>query len=117
GLMIVFRVYHAAYHKDFAVNLRTEARAKIPAARGLCVGDAHPDNFGFLKFDTTMLYAFNDLDDSGHCPVALDALRYITAVRLFFDKDLAETAAKRYVKVLKGEISEADAHQDVDKIR
>src|SRR5262249_47250732 len=97
--------------------LRTEARAKIPASSGLCAGDAHPDNFGFLKFNTTVLYAFNDLDDSGHCPLALDALRYITAVRLYFDADLAETAAKRYVKVLNGEIWEADARQDVDKIR
>lgn len=115
--LMFFRAYPAAYHKDFASNLRPSALAKIPAGSGLCFGDAHPDNFGFLRLEDTTLYAYNDLDDSGHCPVALDALRFVTAVRLYFGKDLAEAAADRYVKVLSGERTIADAKTDVAKLR
>jgi hypothetical protein len=115
--LMFFRAYPAAYHKDFAANLKPGARAKIPSARGLCLGDAHPDNFGFLKFDQKVEYSFNDLDDSGNCPLGLDALRFVTAVRLYFDGDLAKTAAKRYVSVLRGDTTEADARHDIIKVR
>jgi hypothetical protein len=112
-----FRAYPAAYHNDFVTNLKASALSKIPVGSSLCFGDAHPDNFGFLELEGSTRYAYNDLDDSGHCPVALDALRYVTAVHLKFDKDLAKVAADRYVKVLRGAMSEADATQDVARVR
>jgi len=110
------RAFPAAYHKDFAANLRPRGLAKIPAGSGVCFGDAHPDNFGFLRFDDVTLYAYNDLDDSGRCRVAVDALRFVTAVRLTFDRSMVEAATKRYVKVLSGETSEADARDDVARL-
>lgn len=117
--LMFYRAYPGAYHADFARNLRESATGKLPSkAVGLCVGDAHPDNFGFLKFGQRVLYAFNDLDDSGYCPVVLDALRYVTAVRVFFDDEaLTERAARRYVEVLTGERKESEARADIAKIR
>lgn len=116
--LMFFRAYPGGYHKDFAANLKGSARSKIPAGTGLCFGDPHPDNFGFLKFDSNVLYGFNDLDDSGTCPVALDALRYVTAVSLYFgDKDLVESVAKRYVEVLTGSVKDTDVVKDWRKLR
>lgn len=115
--LMFFRAYPGAYHKDFAANLKPAAKAKIPMAKGLCLGDAHPDNFGFLRLDSKVIYNFNDLDDSGHCVLALDALRYVAAVRLYFDADLAKTAAKRYLSVLSGERTEPEAKKEISDLR
>ena len=52
-----FRAYPAAFHADFAKNLTGDARAKIGSAVGICLGDPHPDNFGFLRLGRRVLYA------------------------------------------------------------
>lgn len=49
---------------------------------GLCLGDAHRNNFGFIVFKEGVGYVANDLDDSGDCPIILDALRYFVSLRL-----------------------------------
>lgn len=100
GPLMFLRGYPAAFHLD----LKQIPIERIPGNEGLCVGDAHPDNFGFLEVGTakgrTSIYAFNDLDDSGRCLVALDALRYFVAFRLYFD-DAAklEESLDEYVDV------------------
>lgn len=85
GPLMFLRAYPAAFHLD----LKQLPLERIPGDEGLCVGDAHPDNFGYLEIGTAKgrasIYAFNDLDDSGRCLVALDALRYFVAFRLYFD--------------------------------
>lgn len=87
GPLMFLRAYPAAFHLD----LKQLPLERIPGEEGLCVGDAHPDNFGYLEIGTargrSSIYAFNDLDDSGRCLVALDALRYFVAFRLYFDDD------------------------------
>lgn len=47
-----------------------------------CYGDAHPENFGYISFNKKPRYVFNDIDDSGNCPVGLDILRYFAALKL-----------------------------------
>lgn len=80
--LMFLRAYPGAFHAD----LKQLARTRYPGADGLCVGDAHPDNFGYLTSDgVTTIYAFNDLDDSGNCVASIDALRYFAAFRLYFD--------------------------------
>ena len=61
---------------------------------GSCMGDAHPENFGFISFSRTPYYVFNDIDDSGSCPIGLDILRYFSALKLtdISDRDFEKLA-------------------------
>jgi hypothetical protein len=98
--VLFYRSYPGAYHAD----AKQIAQAKLLGGEGLCFGDPHPDNFGFLEVDGKTIYAFNDLDDSGICPVVLDAARYVTAVRIFYGNDtVTKAVVSRYVGVLSGE--------------
>ena len=92
-----FRSYPPAYHHDLA-QIPTD---KIPGEEGLCFGDAHPENFGFLSLTHGTLFGYNDLDDPGYCPVAYDALRFFTALRLWFDDDLTKDVLEKYGDVVK----------------
>lgn len=96
--LLFLRTYPGGYHRD----LLQVAADRIPGNEGLCFGDLHPDNFGFLELDGETRYLFNDLDDSGYCFVATDAARYFTAIRLAFDDaDLDERLLEQYVDTMK----------------
>jgi hypothetical protein len=103
-----FRSFPSAYYRD----LKGLAEKGVPGGTGTVLGDPHPDNFGFLRTAKGTEYAFNDYDDSGRGPVALDALRYFTALRLTMPgKDkLFERTLDSYVKAVK-----AGASVDVPK--
>lgn len=79
--LMFFRSYPSAYYRDLRGTQRS-----LPGGRGVIFGDAHPDNFGFLKTAGKTEFRFNDFDDAGRGPVALDALRYFTALRLAYPK-------------------------------
>jgi hypothetical protein len=117
GAYRFLRVFPQAYHADFAQNLSQAAVRKIPPEVGICFGDAHPDNFRFLERGAKVSYAYNDFDDSGYCPIALDALHYAVAVRLGYDRDAMDRLVDRYVAVVTGQRSEAEANADIDKVR
>jgi hypothetical protein len=83
---------------------------------GPCFGDPHPENFGFLLFGDlqkqgdvqkqaeTLEYTYNDADDSGSCPVAFDALRYFTTLKIMLrDNDTEADLRRAYVRFLNGE--------------
>lgn len=72
--LMFFRSFPNTYYSDVSVNVDTPV--------SLCLGDAHPENFGFMLFEDKTEYLFNDLDDAGKCPILLDALRYFTALRM-----------------------------------
>ena len=96
--VLFFRAFPGGFHKDLKA---------VPAKRRLgretlCVGDAHPGNFGFQRLGGKTYYIYNDLDDAGYCPVGYDAARYFAAVRVFFDDgDLLDTVLERYVDAVK----------------
>ena len=66
----------------------------------MCAGDPHPDNFGWLD-EGTVFFGLNDFDDSGDCPVAFDALRFLAGTELDFgdaaDKGLTAAALASYL--------------------
>ncbi len=96
--VMFMRAYPGAYHRDLA----SVPAARIPGKEGLCFGDAHPDNFGFMEIGGRTLFVYNDLDDSGPCPVILDAARYFAVLRLYFDDgDLDRDVLEQYVDTLK----------------
>ena len=65
---------------------------------GKCVGDAHPENFGFLfQNDGNPLFTMNDIDDFGPCPMAYDIFRLLTASYLVDSKLSAETLLNAYL--------------------
>jgi hypothetical protein len=70
---------------------------------GPCFGDPHPENFGYLLFGEAFEYAYNDIDDSGACPVLFDALRYFTTLKVMVKDDALEADLRRaYVRFLNG---------------
>lgn len=94
--LLFIRSYPSAYHHSLA------AAAQPFGAESLCVGDAHPANFGWLRLGGKTRFAFNDLDDGGPCPVAFDALRYFVALKLLTKDDgLVKDIVERYVDVVK----------------
>jgi hypothetical protein len=99
GSPVMFvRAWPGAYHADLA---RAPATS-LPGREALCLGDAHPDNFGYLSLAGKTIYAYNDLDDSGYGPAIVDALRYFAIVRLTFGDDaLTATLIETYLDGLK----------------
>jgi len=80
------------------------ARVSSTGPIGPCFGDPHPENFGYLSFAGSFEYTYNDVDDSGACPVAFDALRYFTALKMLVkDKVLEAELRRSYIHFLNGE--------------
>jgi hypothetical protein len=96
--VIFMRSYPGAYHADLA----SVDPKRILGEEGVCLGDAHPDNFGFLHLDGRTTFAFNDLDDSGICSIGVDAARYFAVLRLYFDDaELTREILEQYVDTVK----------------
>lgn len=94
--LMFFRSFVNTYYQDLAQNVSSSSLV-------LCLGDAHPENFGFMSISGQTVYVFNDLDDSGVCPIEFDILRYFASVELAFqDRGLLEKAALEYSQVLSG---------------
>jgi hypothetical protein len=92
------RSYPGAYWSD----LRQLGPDRIPGGMVTGLGDAHPQNFGFIRINGRTRFVFNDLDDSGKVPVALDAARYFSTLRLMVDdKALARRVLEQYVATIK----------------
>ncbi len=87
----------------FQADMATVPASRFPGQEGLCFGDAHFGNFGFLQLDGQTVFGYNDLDDPGYCRfVALDAARYFTVVLLTWeDKELLADLVETYVDVIK----------------
>jgi hypothetical protein len=94
-----FRAFPQAWYRDLA----PVPRAHLTGRSGVCFGDAHPENFGFVVVAGRTHFVFNDFDDSGVTDVGADALRYFVAHALMEDA-VASTAEllRRYVAVLGG---------------
>jgi Uncharacterized protein conserved in bacteria (DUF2252) len=96
--VMFMRAFPGAYHKD----LKQVPGKRVLGREGMCFGDPHPDNFGFLQLAGETRFVFNDLDDSGPCPVGLDAARYFAVLSLYFaDKKLSADVLEQYVDTVK----------------
>lgn len=96
--LLFLRAFPGGFHQD----LRGVPAARVPGLEGMCLGDAHPDNFGFQLLGPDTRYVFNDLDDSGPCPIAFDAARYFTALLLAYNDPALTTAVlDQYIDTLR----------------
>ncbi|MFZ3228917.1 MAG: DUF2252 family protein [Pseudobdellovibrio sp.] len=77
---------------------------KASSFAGWCVGDAHPENFGFLaQKNNSSLFTMNDMDDFGPCPVIYDLYRLMVSSRLY-DKNInLDHILKSYLSGLNSE--------------
>lgn len=76
----------------------------LQSTSGWCVGDAHPENFGFLvQDDGSSIFSMNDLDDGGPCPVGLDLLRLLVSGKLALKGISVETLRAAYLMGLRGD--------------
>ncbi len=71
------------FYRSFPISFYKDIKLVETAKEGICLGDGHIDNFGFILFEKYTKYLFNDLDDSGLCPLPLDALRYFSSLHFF----------------------------------
>lgn len=56
---------------------------KLLEINGLCMGDAHLENFGFLYQNSKLsIFAPNDIDDFDRCPLILDIMRLLVSTEL-----------------------------------
>jgi uncharacterized protein (DUF2252 family) len=96
--MMFMRSYPGAMWADFS----RLPKGRVPGKVGIAFGDAHPGNFGFIRLNGETRFVFNDLDDSGRGPVALDANRYFSILRLMVkDKELVRRVLDQYVATIK----------------
>ncbi|MBC7660445.1 MAG: DUF2252 family protein [Chitinophagaceae bacterium] len=95
--MALMRSYVNVWYDDVA-------KVKDPGSIGPCFGDAHIDNFGYIRFaDNQWHYTYNDLDDVGDCPVIFDALRYFTTLSLLLNDPVSEKKVRdAYIEFLNG---------------
>ncbi|MBS1969795.1 MAG: DUF2252 family protein [Bdellovibrionales bacterium] len=71
---------------------------------GLCVGDAHAENFGFLvQQNGASKFTVNDFDDFGPCPVAYDLYRFMMSSTLYDSTLDVGRVFDMYMKGLMGE--------------
>lgn len=90
--------FFGATDSSFHHDLASLPKKRLPGGEALCHGDPKFDNFGWTLVDGAALFAPNDFDDSGYCPVAAEALRYLVATSLWFDDAaLDEVALSAYV--------------------
>ena len=84
-------LFYRSYVNSFYSETQIKGHLNIA---GTCLGDAHPENFGFISFNRTPYYVFNDIDDSGNCPIGLDIIRYFSALKLtgISDRDFEKLA-------------------------
>ncbi len=96
--LVFFRSHVRAYYDI------TKGVALPDSSTGPCFGDAHVANFGFVDGkDNEARFLYNDLDDSGVCPVMLDALRYFTSLRFLEKNDVVTKVLALYSSVLSGQ--------------
>lgn len=94
-----FRAFPQAWYRDLA----RVPKGHLAGRGGVCFGDAHPENFGFVVVAGRTHFVFNDFDDSGVTDVGADALRYFVAHALMADAAVATAwLLQRYVAVLGG---------------
>jgi len=97
GVMQFFRSFVGCYYEDLGYAKNQYVGLVSPA-----FGDAHLENFGYNVFaDRKVMFVYNDFDDSGYCPVGLDAVRYFTVLRLLnVDDKKIKQLIKHYAKLV-----------------
>lgn len=69
------------YYFELLTRLNHSQVKKINNRRGLCAGDPHLENFGFI-YAPKPYFTLNDLDDVSECSLDADILRLLVGYRL-----------------------------------
>lgn len=103
-----------AYYYDLLGRLSGVLGNDFFTRQGLCAGDPHLENFGFLFLGKTV-FTINDLDDVSPCPLNADAMRLFVGHRL-----LGKLPALEFLNEYKAGLAELskvfpDALKDLEK--
>lgn len=100
-----FRTFVDLFYLVYQAN--RENMSVVPSlttTNGWCVGDAHPENFGFLVLrNRDVIFTMNDMDDSGPCPVILDLYRLMVSARLKGIEMAEPSLLSSYMRGLSGQ--------------
>jgi hypothetical protein len=89
--------------------------SKLSNRQGLCTGDPHIENFGFLPLKKdSVQFGINDLDDATNCKLDLDLIRLYMAHKFFGVQFRGESFYKSYQSGLSG--SQCQRPQYVKKL-
>src|SRR3989338_1838749 len=64
------------YYYELITRLKKSRASKMISRPGLCAGDPHLENFGFIYSDQP-LFTLNDLDDVSLCSLDADIIRLL----------------------------------------
>ncbi len=82
---------------------RTKISSSISKRQGLCTGDPHVENFGFLPLKKESVhFGINDLDDATDCFLDLDLIRLYLAHKFYGVQFQGESFYKSYQTGLSG---------------
>ncbi len=99
-----FRATADHFYKVVSRNKTKFSFQNIFQSNGYCLGDAHPENFGFLiQNDSSSLFTANDVDDFGPCPTIVDAYRFLVGTRLYSPDFKIELFFDNYLRGLRKE--------------
>ena len=102
---LFLRTFVPYYFYHLAHNPLPEAQSQdLGRLSGWCVGDAHLENFGVLLDDQgETIFAMNDMDDAGPCPLYSDFVRFLTSALLFDEKMDLDPLVKVYEDAVMGD--------------
>lgn len=109
-----FRGFAPVFYRRLAANPEWLARVQtLLDHSGWMVGDAHPENFGFLTLDGKVKFTVNDLDDAGQGPVALDLVRFVSSIKILHPGIGLKPIIEAYVRALTHERKLDDVIDDL----
>lgn len=93
------------YYYELYDRLNTQFKSKkFSSIKGLCAGDAHLENFGFLYLPekNSTLFGLNDLDDVSACHLLSDTLRLLVGQKIIDPSVSVTEWHQAYIDGLKG---------------
>lgn len=99
-----YRSFVALFYDEIALHPPLSGkRALIRDDQGLCIGDAHPENFGVVFNDRSeSVFTINDADDASPGPIYVDLLRFLAGVALYSPTTPLEPLVQTYLDALQG---------------
>jgi hypothetical protein len=109
-----WRAFPPLYYSLVKDVVSTEVLQKLIEIKGLCVGDPHFENFGYLVNPKNMdepIFTINDIDDSVlNCSIILDLIRLVIGHRLITeDPAMINSFIVNYIQGLKNEVKETSS--------
>ncbi len=102
-----YRSFVALFYDELgATPLTGTTFAAIANDTGVCIGDAHPENFGVILNDRgESVFTVNDVDDATPGPIFSDFLRLLAGISIYSPSTPLTPLVQTYVDALQGRMA------------